>query len=184
MHQQFRPGAAVCALGAVLLNNSTITQSYTLNAGGGGMYVENGDLVVIRSAVTVNSIFNAKAAEAAAGSTSRTAPWRCWRAWSPGTTTYGPFAAGGGIFRGWRSLIMSNSTLSENGTLDDFAPGGGAHVANGDIEILASTISGNSTAFAATLSFGGGLSVIDGDMTLNASTITDNHAAAGHGRFT
>ena len=176
-------GAAVCALGAVLLNNSTITQSFTLNAGGGGIYVENGDLIAIRSVVTVNSIFNANPAEGGGGIYVKNGAVALLESVVAGNHTYGPFAAGGGIFVDGGALIMSNSTLSGNGTLDDFAPGGGAHVANGDVEILASTVSGNSTASAATQSFGGGLSVVDGDMTISASTVTDNHAAAGHGLY-
>jgi hypothetical protein len=171
-------GAAVCALGAVLLNNSTITQSYALNAGGGGMYVENGDLVAIRSVVTVNSIFNANAAEGGGGIYVKNGAVALLESLVAGNRTYGPFAAGGGIL-GWRRADHVQQHVVRQRHAGRLCTGGGAHVANGDIDILASTVSGNSTAFAATLSFGGGLSVVDGDMTINASTVTNNSAAAG-----
>ncbi len=80
------------------------------------------------------------------------------------------------------SLVISNSTLTGNAAPD----GGDVYVFSGQVEIVSSTIAGNSAIKPSDPlnAAGGGLVVwLGGDVSLFSSTVADNSAMAGGGIF-
>ncbi len=91
-------------------------------------------------------------------------------------TASGPLAThgGGGIFNNGGTLMVNNSTISNNVSQGEFSSGGGIHVKAGSATVMLSTISGNLSTNA------GGLFNMS-ITTINATTIANNTALTSGG---
>ena len=78
---------------------------------------------------------------------------------------------GGGVFNNGGDLMIMNSTISNNSSEGANGNGGGVHVKNGMVSILTSTISGNSSAHN-----GGGI-YNNAMLSIDAATIAMNSTA-------
>lgn len=88
-------------------------------------------------------------------------------------STSGTFSSGGGIAVVRSIVTLINSTVSSNST-NGFGSDGGGIIAsyNSQISIIGSTVSGNSTGD--TFSEGGAISIFDSTLTLTNSTMSGN----------
>ena len=88
-------------------------------------------------------------------------------------------AGGGGIYNyNGGTLAITNSEVSGNDVGGEYAVGGGIHNYFGSVEIVDSTISGNTTR---RYSQGGGIYSIGGSMSIDGSTISGNKTDWGGG---
>ena len=79
---------------------------------------------------------------------------------------------GGGVQAGNGNLSLINSSVSGNSTTGSGATGGGINVFNGEATLYGSSVSGNSTD--GSFSNGGGINVTNGDVHLFSSTVNEN----------
>jgi hypothetical protein len=90
----------------------------------------------------------------------------------------GNYAGGGGVACFCASLVVNDSTISDNRAVANLGPGGlatgyggGLYVYGGTLTIARSLVTGNSANAA-----GGGIAVYQGDLVLEHTTISDNSA--------
>ncbi|RYF89378.1 MAG: T9SS type A sorting domain-containing protein, partial [Chitinophagaceae bacterium] len=98
-----------------------------------------------------------------------------------GNLATGPDAThgGGGIFNNGGTLMINQSTVSNNQSTGAAANGGGLHVKTGTAMIMTSTFSGNASA-----NHGGGIYANNNDVVLlNAVTVAMNMAMVNGGGF-
>src|SRR6266508_1952921 len=142
--------------GLLTLNNVTLTggaYSFSASIGGGGLQ-SNGDVTLVNSTVSGNTVTNT-------------------------STGAGTAATGGGLLVPG-TLMLINSTVSGNQTSCPACTGtssaSAAGIAGGTMVLTNSTVS-NNTASNAPNTFGGGIA--GSNLTLVYSTLADNTAATG-----
>ena len=168
-------GGAVCAVGHLVMINSTITNSSTSgdNASGGGLFVlQNATLT--NSAVTANQTTGY---ESYGGGLFVLETATLTNSTVSANQTRGYYSFGGGIAAQY--LTLTGSTVTSNTTYGYYAGGGGidAYSAN----LINSTVSNNQTENG--YAYGGGLNVytaITNDAIITANR-TSGYASAGGG---
>ena len=85
--------------------------------------------------------------------------------------------SGGGIYAGG-NIVIENCTIADNRTPGDGSGGGGVYLYNGSLQLIQSTVSGNSA------SKGGGVMHNSGSLLIRQSTLTLNAASEGGGIYT
>ena len=148
--------------GSLTVTNSTVKDNSSTN-GGGGIFNQGGTVNVANSTLSGNSAFGGGGVFSQGGTLTVT-----------NSTLNTNSAAGGGIFSVGVTLTIKNSTLNNNNS--PFGNAGGILSAGGgSVNIINSTLSGNSALVAA----GGILSV--NPLTITNSTVTNNHIGFGTG---
>jgi len=194
-------GGAVCAVGALVLANSTVSNSSTSGAGavGGGVYTQQaadfsdctlsgnsttgsnarGGAVFLRStgtlqACTISSNTTA-GQDAGGGGMYADDGINLLDSVVSSNQVLGDFSYGAGLFErnNADSATITNSVIRDNTSNVFYGRGGGAYLGAGAV-ITASTISGNSTQ--GNSSRGGGL-VLTADSTLINTTVSGNSTA-------
>ncbi len=179
--------------GSVVITNSTISSNFA-SSGGGAIYNSNGDLTITNSTISnnttsdregggidhnsgsvviTNSIISGNSAVLGGGGISNSnGPLTITNSTISGNTTSERDGGGIEFNASPHALTVSGSTISNNSAASD---GGGIYLANGNMFITNSTISGNSA------DFGGGINTFAGAREgetgrIINSTITDNSA--------
>ncbi len=159
-------GGAIYNAGSLTLRNATIRDSQADgdNALGGAIY-SAGALSIIDSHIEDNAATFAGGGIDSAGS-----------AYIAGATFAGNQAANYAAIANRGTMSIIDSTVSGN-TADDL--GGGIGAATGELTVLNTTITGNTSAGSGGL--GGGMAVISGTVTIDAGDIVSNTATWGGG---
>ena len=83
---------------------------------------------------------------------------------------------GGAIFASGAGIALVNIQVTSSTTTGQSSPGGGIRIEDGDLLLIGSVISGNSSS-----GFGGGVAVSEGSAQIVDSVIADNYASSGGG---
>ena len=149
-------GGGISSDGSLYLINSTVSGNQTIgstfngfSAGGGGIYVGAGIVVITDSTISGNST---SGFDAGGG---------------------GIYIRNGGFGGGeYYGVLVTNSTISGNNTAGFASRGGGILIRTGSLRLIDSTVSGNSTSGRA--ADGGGINGAFSGVTLTNSTISGN----------
>jgi uncharacterized delta-60 repeat protein len=202
-------GGGIRSTGTLQLNNSIVTSNTTTGAvaEGGGIFQIGGSLSITNSTVSGNSTTGS--GSYGGGISSVNGDVTIVTSTISGNSTASSSGVGGGVIvRGTSTdLQIVDSTISNNQNTGAGSVGGGVAMAVGNLSIVRSTISGNTTTAdaggvgfdsngtsatalivnstisgnTATAGIGGGIANYRGTLELKHSTVTGNTAPAGSG---
>ncbi|HNA88042.1 MAG TPA: S-layer homology domain-containing protein [Anaerolineales bacterium] len=167
--------------GSISLNNVTIDNNQSTNAGGGGLYVGDADVTVtINNSTISNNAGNMIGGAKGGGLAFYTTYTSPDVSIDNSLITLNSAMDGGGIYSKRLDLTIQNSTISENTSTTN---GGGVMLENNITHILGSTFKGNKVNNAN--GNGGGIMNLalggTGDLTVVNSTFAGNTADNGTG---
>ena len=149
----------------------------TTHNGGGIRFNSNGDLTLVSSTVSGNSVSGRGAYGGGVSSVSGSVA--LFNSTVSENFTSGRTGRGGGISTIGGSISLHGSSVSTNGTSGSNAYGGGVFTLYGNVSVSNSTISDNSTAGSE--ASGGGIFTLTGSVSLNSSSVSENSTSGPDG---
>jgi predicted outer membrane repeat protein len=153
------------------LTNSIISDN-TASEHGGGIFVDDGTLTILRSTISDNSVTSSSTSRHGGGIFLDEGRLSVAYSTISGNTA----GSGAGIYATNASATLTSSTISGNvASADLFILGGGIYSGGGELEMTACTVNGNNA------SSGGGIWRGGGEARITSTTFTNDTAGEGGG---